>query len=95
MILSLHLLRILQYGSTLLCLVLDNDLPLTEDKFFVIAIVFKDKVSAAEWRQEYSFLTLLKVSEPYQSRHKISMHSTTTLLVTRVDNVKVEAKFKL
>ena len=54
-----------------------------------IAIVFQNREAATEWRQEYSFLTLLKVAEPFRSRHKISIHSTTTVLVTRIDSVKV------
>lgn len=46
LILHLYLVRVLQYKHTLLCLTLDSELPMTDDRFLLLAIVFESKALA-------------------------------------------------
>jgi hypothetical protein len=79
----MHIVRIVQYGHYLMCLAFDTSPTMGEQRFFILAIVFEDDAQAKAWRLEYSFLTQVKVAEPFRTTHKISMHHDTHLLVTR------------
>ena len=62
LILNVYLARMLQCRNTLICLAMDSDVPIEEDKFYLLAIVFQSKEAAGLWRSEYSFLTQVKVA---------------------------------
>lgn len=90
---SVQLVRVLQYGQTLICLAMDELYPYNINRFVVVAIVFADREAAALWAESNAYLTSLRIRNPYRSIHTV--YSRTTFVVSRPENISVTRNFKL
>ena len=91
--LSLQLLRVMQYNHVLICLTIDEMKPLSTHRNAILAIVFCNKEAAKKWSQEYSFLTTLKIKNPYKSMH--TFYTSLQLVLTRPENIEIKKHVKM
>lgn len=77
----------------LFCLALDDLRPLSKQRNVILAIVFSNKEAARKWSIEYSFLTTLKIKNPYKSIHKF--YTYLQLVLTRPENIDIKKQIKL
>lgn len=91
--LNLQLLRVMQYNHVLICLTFDELRPLSSQRNAILAIVFPNKEAAKKWSLEYSFLTTLKIKNPYKSIHKF--YTTLQFVLTRPENIDIKQHIKM
>lgn len=91
----MRILRILQYSHVLHCLAMEEEIPLNDDKFSIVAIVFENKQAACHWKSKYSFLTKISITGYFKSLYKFSTHSICNILVTRLENIYVQSRITL
>lgn len=89
----MQLLRVVQYNHVLLCLAIDELRPLSKQRNTMLAIVFANKEAAKKWNTEYSFLTILKIKNPYKSIHKF--YTGLQLVLTRPENIQIKKQIKM
>jgi hypothetical protein len=87
----MRILRILQYSQVLHCLAIEEGVPVGDDGFSILAIVFENMQAAGHWKSKYSFLAKISITGYFKSLYKFSTHSICKLVVTRVENIYVGA----
>ncbi len=50
MVLTMQLVRILQYDHKLICMAFDNTVTMTDQQFFILVLVFQSKEAATTWK---------------------------------------------
>lgn len=91
--LNVQILRILQFNHALVCLVLDELRPRSSLRNAILVIVFPSKEAARKWSQENSFLTSLRVRNPFKGLHKF--YTTLQFILTRPEGIEVKRSYNI
>ena len=83
----------LQFNHALVCLVLDELKPKSTLRNAILVIVFGSREAARRWSQENSFLSSLRISNPFKGMHKF--YTTLQFILARPESIDVKRSYNI
>lgn len=83
----------LQFNHALVCLVLDELRPKSTLRNAILVIVFGSREAARRWSQENSFLSSLRIRNPFKGLHKF--YTTLQFVLVRPESIDVKRSYNI